>query len=96
MTFDSWASPDGCERRCCAQPCRSQRKHPGTPRTQDGTVAAGWVNNLDLGRNWQFSKAFEDKIAALTPEQVNAAFRKYIDPAAMTFVVAGDGKKGAK
>jgi len=65
-------------------------------RAQDGTVAAGWVNNLDLGRNWQFSKAFEDKIAALTPEQVNAAFRKYIDPAAMTFVVAGDGKKGVK
>lgn len=96
MTFDAWASPDGCERRCCAQPCRSQRKHPGTPRAQGATEAAVCINTLDLDRNWQFSKAFEDKIAALTPEQVNAAFRKTIDPTAMTFVVAGDAKKGAK
>ena len=29
-------------------------------------------------------------------EQVNAAFRKYIDPDKMTFVIAGDAKKGAK
>ncbi len=65
-------------------------------RAQDGTVAAAWVNNLDLGRNWQFSKAFEQQIEKLTPEQVNAAFRKYIDPAAMSFVVAGDAKKGVK
>ncbi|MEG0822468.1 MAG: pitrilysin family protein [Burkholderiaceae bacterium] len=65
-------------------------------RAQDGTVASAWVGNLDLDRSWQFSKAFEQQIAAVTPEQVNAAFRQYIDPAAMSFVVAGDAKKGAK
>jgi len=32
----------------------------------------------------------------VTAEQVNSAFRKYIDPARMTFVIAGDAKKGAK
>jgi zinc protease len=35
----------------------------------------------------------EAKVAALTPEQVSAAFRKYVDPAALTFVKAGDFKK---
>jgi predicted Zn-dependent peptidase len=31
---------------------------------------------------------------ALTPEQVNAAFRKYIDPEQLTLVVAGDSQQG--
>jgi predicted Zn-dependent peptidase len=33
---------------------------------------------------------------ALTAEQVNAAFRKYIDPEQLTLVVAGDASKGRK
>jgi zinc protease len=51
---------------------------------------------MDLGRTFAFSKQFEDRLRAVTVEQVNAAFRKYIDPARMTFVIAGDAKKGAK
>ncbi|MGB3427199.1 MAG: hypothetical protein WBA53_03400, partial [Burkholderiaceae bacterium] len=65
-------------------------------RSQDGIVAGAWVNNLDLGRTFEFSKQFEDRLRALTPEQVNAAFRKYVDPERLTFVVAGDAKKGIK
>ena len=65
-------------------------------RSQDGIVAGAWVGNLDLGRTFEFSKQFEDRLKALTPEQVNAAFRKYIDPDRMTFVIAGDAKKGIK
>ncbi len=65
-------------------------------RSQDGIVAGAWVNNLDLGRTFEFSKQFEDRLRALTPEQVNAAFRKYVDPDKLTFVVAGDAKKGIK
>ena len=65
-------------------------------RSQDGIVAGAWVSNLDLGRTFEFSKQFEDRLQALTPEQVNAAFRKYVDPDRMTFVIAGDAKKGIK
>jgi zinc protease len=36
---------------------------------------------------------FEKKIAALTPQQVNAALRRHIDPARLAVVVAGDLKK---
>jgi zinc protease len=63
-------------------------------RSQDGVLAGAWVSNLDLGRTFEFSKQFEDRLRALTPEQVNAAFRKYIDPDRLTFVIAGDAKKG--
>ncbi|WP_313952371.1 pitrilysin family protein [Accumulibacter sp.] len=62
-------------------------------RSQDSAVAAGWISWLDLGRDWRFSKAFEEKIAALTPEQVNAAFRNYIDPEQLTIVIASDTSK---
>ena len=65
-------------------------------RSQDGIVANAWVGNLDLGRTFEFSRQFEDRLRALTPDQVNAAFRKYIDPDKLTFVVAGDAKKGIK
>jgi zinc protease len=65
-------------------------------RSQDPVVAGAWVSNLDLGRSFAFSKQFEDRLRAVTPEQVNAAFRKYIDPEKMTFVIAGDAKKGVK
>jgi zinc protease len=65
-------------------------------RSQDGIVAGAWVNNLDLGRTFEFSKQFEDRLKALTPGEVNAAFRKYIDPDRMTFVIAGDAKKGIR
>jgi zinc protease len=59
-------------------------------------VASAWISNLDLGRTFAFSQQFEDRLRAVTPEQVNAAFRRYIDPDQMTFVIAGDAKKGVK
>ena len=59
-------------------------------RAQDGTLAGAWASNLYLGRTFQYSKDFEAKVVALTPEQVNAALRKYIDPSKVTVVKAGD------
>ena len=67
-----------------------------TNRSQDTVVAGAWTANMDLQRTFAFSKQFEDRLRAVTAEQVNAAFRKYIDPTRMTFVIAGDAKKGAK
>jgi len=67
-----------------------------TNRSQDSVLAGAWTANMDLGRTFAFSRQFEERMRAVTVEQVNAAFRKYIDPARMTFVIAGDAKKGAK
>jgi len=59
-------------------------------RAQDGTLAGAWAGNLYLGRTFEFSKDFERKLLALKPADVNAALRKYIDPAKITIVKAGD------
>jgi zinc protease len=65
-------------------------------RSQDAVVTSSWIGNLDLGRTFEFSKQFEDRLRAVTVEQANAAYRKYIEPEKMTFVIAGDANKGAK
>ncbi|MEP7154506.1 MAG: pitrilysin family protein [Betaproteobacteria bacterium] len=65
-------------------------------RAQDGTVAAGWVSNLELGKTFAWSKQFEDRVSALTAEQVTAALRKHINPDKVTIVKAGDFVKAAK
>ena len=65
-------------------------------RAQDGGLAGGWVSNLDLDRTYAWSKQFEDKITALKPEDLLAAFRKHVDPNKITIVKAGDFAKVAK
>ncbi len=67
-----------------------------TNRSQDNVLANAWAANMDLGRTFAFSKQFEDRLRSVTLAQVNDAFRKYIDPARITFVIAGDANKGAK
>ncbi|BBB69961.1 peptidase M16 [Undibacterium sp. YM2] len=62
-------------------------------RSSDGAVASGWNSNLYLKRTWAWSQAMDDKIQALTLEQVNDAFRRYIDPAKMSVFIAADEAK---
>ena len=61
-------------------------------RAQDAALAGAWTGNLYLGRTFEWSKEFERKVMALTPAQVSAALRKYVDPAKLTVVKAGDFK----
>ena len=59
-------------------------------RSSDPTLA-GTLNGLrHLGRTMAWEADFEKKIAVLTPEQVNAALRKHIDPKQLVVVAAGD------
>lgn len=62
-------------------------------RAQDDYLAHSWLQFMDQGKTFAFSKAFEDKIRTLTPEQVNAALRRMIVPENVTWVLAGDLKK---
>ena len=62
-------------------------------RSSDGAVASGWNSNLYLKRTWAWSQAMDDKIQTLTVEQVNDAFRRYIDPAKMSVFIAADEAK---
>ncbi len=62
-------------------------------RAQDGPLAGGWTFYMHHGRTYAFSKAFEDRIAALTVADVNAALRKHLALAKVTIVKAGDFTK---
>ncbi|MBL8512693.1 MAG: insulinase family protein, partial [Betaproteobacteria bacterium] len=65
-------------------------------RAQDGPLSNGIRNNLYLGRTYAWSADLEAKIQALKPDDINAAFRKYIDPKKITIIKAGDFVKAAK
>jgi zinc protease len=64
-------------------------------RTDDGALAAGWTTYLYQNRTYAWSEAFERKLMAVTLDQMNAAFRKAIDPARLSVVMAGDLKKAS-
>ena len=59
-------------------------------RSDDGAVAAGWTAYLYRGRTYEWSRQFEAKLMAVTLPQLNAAFRKAIDPTKLSVVMAGD------
>jgi len=65
-------------------------------RAQDGALAATLANELELERTMQFDAKIDAAIEALTLDQVNAAFRKYVDPSQLVTVYAGDFAKSAK
>jgi zinc protease len=64
-------------------------------RADDSVVASGWTSYLYRGRTFEWSRQFEDKMMAATLQQVNMAFRKAIDPARLSVVMAGDQGKAA-
>lgn len=59
-------------------------------RSQDRNLANDWVHLLYLKRTLARSKKLEEAISALTVDQVNAAFRRAIDPTKMSIVIVGD------
>lgn len=62
-------------------------------RAQDAVLSNMLQNGLYLDRTFEFEADFERMVQALTLDDVNAAFRKYIDPAKLTVVKAGDFNK---
>jgi zinc protease len=61
-------------------------------RAQDDALASQLASNLYLDRSFEISARVDAALAALTPEQVNAALRKYLKPEAIDMVFAGDFK----
>ena len=61
-------------------------------RAQDEVLAAQLAGNLYLGRTFELSARVDAALAALTPERVNTALRKYLKPEDFALVFAGDFK----
>jgi zinc protease len=67
-------------------------------RAQDGNLTSAWVQYLAKpgGRTFAYDAELDRRLAALTPEQVQAAARKYLDYSKLTIVKAGDFARKAK
>jgi zinc protease len=62
-------------------------------RSQDGALLGQLARNALYGWTMQRQADLESKIGALSPAEVSAAFKRTIDPAALSIVKAGDFKK---
>ena len=62
-------------------------------RAEDSALASGWTSYLYRGRTYEWSAEFEKRLMAVTLPELNAAFRKAIDPAKLTVIMAGDMSK---
>lgn len=65
-------------------------------RGLDSALAAGLVSNLDIDRTLAWDVEFEERVKALTTEQVNAAFRKHLSLDKISIFIAGDFAKAAR
>jgi zinc protease len=61
-------------------------------RAQDAALLGQLVSHEQQGRTMMWDQQLEQKIQALTAEQISAAFRKHVDAASLTIVKAGDWK----
>jgi zinc protease len=62
-------------------------------RENDEELVSRLVSRTYERRTLAFDAELEEKVKALTPEQVRAAMAKYLDPAGLTYMRAGDFKK---
>ena len=62
-------------------------------RTEDGSIAGILSARERWGRTMQWDAKREAAVAALTPQQVNDAFKRYVDPSTISIVKGGDFKK---
>lgn len=84
------AVKDGITEQELAEAKRGLIEYRAVNRAQDGTLAGSWINFMESGRDWSFSKDMEVAIEKLTVKDVNAAIRRIADPSKMTFVLAAD------
>jgi zinc protease len=62
-------------------------------RSQDASLAGTLNSYLFLKRDLNWDKTLEEKVAALTPEQINAAMKKHVTPDKINIIKAGDFAK---
>jgi Predicted Zn-dependent peptidases len=59
-------------------------------RSSDAALAGALANQLYLGRTMAFTAELEERLRNATPEAVNAAIRRYMQPGMLSRVYAGD------
>lgn len=64
-------------------------------RTQDATLSVGWIRLMHRGRDMAHVQERDDKLKAVTREQVQQAIARHLNPARLVHVYAGDFAKAA-
>ena len=64
-------------------------------RSQDAQLLRTIATREESGRTFDWDAQMDAKIDALTAEQISTAFKRHIDPAAVSIVKAGDFKAAA-
>lgn len=64
-------------------------------RADESSLASELVELERWGRTMEWEEQLETKVAALTPQQVNDALKRNLDPASISIVKGGDFKKAA-
>lgn len=64
-------------------------------RSQDASLAGAWVSLMHRRRDMTHLQARDDKIKAVTREQVQQAIARHLNPARLVHVYAGDFAKAA-
>ena len=62
-------------------------------RSNDTTLASMLSQNLYLDRTMAWTDDLEKKIVDLTPQEIQAAVQRHIDPSQLSIVIAGDFRK---
>jgi zinc protease len=65
-------------------------------RSQDSGLAGTLNHYLFIKRDLSWDKSLEEKVMALTPEQINTAMKKHITPDKINIIKAGDFAKAKK
>jgi zinc protease len=65
-------------------------------RAQDGELTRSLANSLFLKRTLAWDAALEQKVSALTPDDVNSALRRKLDFSKLSIIKAGDFAAAAK
>lgn len=64
-------------------------------RSQDQGLLSGLMGHERFAITYQYDADLEAKVGALTPQQVNDAFRRHVTVDGLAVVKAGDFKKAA-
>ena len=62
-------------------------------RVEEASIGSLLMTRERWGRTLEWDAKLEAAVAALTPQQVNEAFKRHVDPAAISIVKGGDFKK---
>ena len=62
-------------------------------RADENSLAGQLLQLERWGRTMEWQAQLENKIAALTPQQVNEALKRHFDPSVISIVKGGDFKK---